>query len=163
MIPEFRVDARQAYAKFSRSGIPEGVRNILRRRLPDLIRDFGARVEQKLDTQLKSRRRLRVRKEMVENPREIVGRVSVVWTGGPEGKMVPQVLESGAKPHVIAARDAQALRFFWPKTGRTMFFKQVMHPGFPGIFYMESTMQEMEPDIVQALRQAYLTAANQRY
>lgn len=35
----------------------------------------------------------------------------------------------GTKPHRIAARRAPALVFFWPKVGRTVFFKSVNHPG----------------------------------
>lgn len=35
----------------------------------------------------------------------------------------------GTKPHVIRARNAPALRFYWPKVGRVVFFKKVNHPG----------------------------------
>lgn len=38
-------------------------------------------------------------------------------------------VHEGARPHVIRARNAPALRFFWPKVGRVVFFKRVNHPG----------------------------------
>lgn len=37
--------------------------------------------------------------------------------------------EEGTRPHTIRARNAPVLRFFWPKVGRVVFFKQVNHPG----------------------------------
>jgi hypothetical protein len=38
-------------------------------------------------------------------------------------------LEHGTRPHVIRARRARYLRFFWRKVGRLVFFKSVNHPG----------------------------------
>lgn len=35
----------------------------------------------------------------------------------------------GTRPHVIRARRAPFLVFFWPKVGRVVRFKQVNHPG----------------------------------
>ena len=34
----------------------------------------------------------------------------------------------GARPHVITARG-KALRFYWPKAGKIVYFKSVHHPG----------------------------------
>lgn len=36
-------------------------------------------------------------------------------------------VSEGTRPHVIAARNAQALRFTW--NGRVVYFKSVNHPG----------------------------------
>jgi hypothetical protein len=38
-------------------------------------------------------------------------------------------VHEGARPHKIRAKHAPALRFFWPKVGRVVFFKSVNHPG----------------------------------
>jgi hypothetical protein len=35
----------------------------------------------------------------------------------------------GTMPHVIRARNAPALRFFWVKVGHWVTFKSVLHPG----------------------------------
>ena len=35
----------------------------------------------------------------------------------------------GARPHVITARSASTLRFYWPKAGKIVYFKSVNHPG----------------------------------
>jgi hypothetical protein len=38
-------------------------------------------------------------------------------------------LEHGTRAHVIRARRARYLRFFWRKLGRVVYFKSVNHPG----------------------------------
>jgi hypothetical protein len=38
-------------------------------------------------------------------------------------------LEHGTRAHVIRARRARYLRFFWRKLGRVVYFKSVRHPG----------------------------------
>ena len=35
----------------------------------------------------------------------------------------------GTRPHIIRVRRAKFLRFYWPKVGRVVYFKQVNHPG----------------------------------
>ena len=146
------VDANRALAKLDR--IPLEVRNSLRAVIPDLTKQLGALVNQKLDTGLKSRTRIQVKQELVENPRNIYGRVAAIWTGDPKASMVPQVLESGARAHEIVAVNASALAFFWPKVGKMVFFKRVMHPGFSGIFYMRDAFNEMRGTIVPKIRDA---------
>lgn len=48
-----------------------------------------------------------------------------VTASAPYAKFVHE----GTRPHIIRARNAQALRFYWPVMGRVVFFKQVSHPG----------------------------------
>jgi len=43
-----------------------------------------------------------------------------------------EVVVYDTRPHVIKARNAQALRFNWPKAGGVVYFKQVHHPGTKG-------------------------------
>lgn len=38
-------------------------------------------------------------------------------------------VENGTKPHIIRARRARFLRFFWTRIGENVAFKQVKHPG----------------------------------
>ena len=149
------VDARKALAKFSPSGIPEQVRSNLRRVIPDLTKRLGANVEARLNTQLQSRNRLKVDKLMREDSSRVIGQVTTVWTGESSKSFIPQILESGAKAHAIVAKNASALAFLWPKVGPGMFFfKQVWHPGFPGIWYMRDAFKEMETEIVSSMTEA---------
>lgn len=154
---EIKVDAEQALARFSPSGIPEQVRSNLRAEIPSLLRELSSRIDANL-AQLKSRKNLQLKGgpqgQMVENANEIVGIAQMTWTGDPKASMVPQVLETGARPHKIRAVNAKALSFFWPKVGSQVFFKEVNHPGFPGINYMERAFQSMQEKIVDRLTQA---------
>ena len=48
----------------------------------------------------------------------------------------------GTRPHVIRAKNAPMLRFYWPKVGRVVYFKQVNHPGTkPNRFYNRALQQ----------------------
>lgn len=40
-------------------------------------------------------------------------------------------VHEGTKPHIIKAKNAPRLVFFWPKMGRVVAFKSVNHPGTP--------------------------------
>jgi len=154
MIPEIQVDARKALLKFSDAGIPEGIRRNLRTVIPDLTKRLGASVEAKLNSELKSRKNIDVKKEMVESPTYLYGRVRVVWTGDQKSNMVPAVLDTGAKAHLIEAKPGSALFFFWEKLGINAAFKAVHHPGFAGINYMQRSLDEMQSEIVNALQKA---------
>lgn len=41
--------------------------------------------------------------------------------------------DQGTKAHVIRARRASALRFFWPKVGRVVYFRSVRWKPGPGV------------------------------
>ena len=151
MTPTVQIDASKALARFSQAGIPEAVRSNLRRMLPSLGKAVGASVEAKLDSKLKSRRSLTVRKEMVENPTAIYARINVMSSRNP---LLPLWLEEGTKAHPIVARNAPALAFFWERMGRMMIVKSVMHPGTPAFGFMAETRAEMGPSIVSAITEA---------
>jgi hypothetical protein len=159
VIPTITVDATKALARFSRAGIPEDVRNNLRRILPDLTKRLSASVEDKLDTELRSRRRLEVRKLMREDPTKIIGQVQTVATAEP--RMLPRWLDTGTRPHLITARNASALFFFWEKMGRWVSFHSVWHPGFPGLNYMQRSFQEMEDEIFRSIEEAARSGARE--
>jgi hypothetical protein len=152
-----QVDASRALAKFSRAGIPESVRRNLRAVIPDLTKRLGAAVDANLDARLKTRRRLTVKKEMVENPTALYGRVTTVANPGPA--LLPLWLEEGTRPHEIAAKNASALFFFWEKMGKNVAFQRVMHPGFPGVHFSRDAFQSMESEIVESLSQAVRAGA----
>lgn len=40
-----------------------------------------------------------------------------------------RIHEEGSRPHVIRAKNAVSLTFFWPKVGRVVHYKSVQHPG----------------------------------
>lgn len=131
---EIKVDATAALARFSPAGIPEGVRNQLRMTIPDLIKEVAKDVDTNLG-ELQSRTRLATVPTMIENANGLTGQLEVAWTGEQEKDFIPQILESGARAHVIEAVNAKALAFTWG--GAQVFFKKVNHPGFPGIRYMQ--------------------------
>ncbi len=147
-----RVGNEDVFSRFGPSGIPVTVRNFLRPAIVGQTKRVGAQVDANLNAGLKSRRRLRVHTEMVENARELIGRVSVVTTAPP--MMLPMWLESGTKAHKIEARNAKALFFFWDKFGKNVSFKSVMHPGFAGVHYMENAFEAMKGDIKSTIRKA---------
>ena len=147
-----KIDAGEALQRFSPAGIPVQVRNNLRAAIPPLMRGLTAEIDSNLSA-LKSRTHLQLRGgpqgQMVENAQGITGRAEMTWTGDPKAAMVPVVLETGAKPHVIAAKNVSALHFFWGAVGGWVFFKQVNHPGFPGIHYMQRAFDSMRSEIVE--------------
>lgn len=48
---------------------------------------------------------------------------------GPQGVSYAKWVHEGTQPHVIYARRAPRLVFFWPKVGRVVAFPKVNHPG----------------------------------
>jgi hypothetical protein len=61
------------------------------------------------------------------HPARITGpwNVSASVSAGGAAKFITK----GTRPHIIRARRAAALHFFWRKAGRDVFFKSVHHPG----------------------------------
>lgn len=53
----------------------------------------------------------------------------------------------GTKPHVIRARRAKFLRFYWPKVGRVVFFKKVNHPGTKANRFLERALNRTAREI----------------
>jgi len=47
----------------------------------------------------------------------------------PKGYTLLDVLEFGARPHLIEAKNEDALSFFWKKFGKQVAFRKVNHPG----------------------------------
>lgn len=50
-------------------------------------------------------------------------------------------VELGTRPHIIRARNAQALRFRWH--GRTFYAKSVHHPGTPAKSFLRRALREV--------------------
>lgn len=68
-----------------------------------------------------------------------------------DGKQA-RILEEGGKtrPHLIRAKRASVLSFFWPKIGRQAFFYEVHHPGstFKARRVLASSVEEKGTDIL---------------
>lgn len=155
-----KLDAREAIARFdSARGIPVSVREALRPALIGLTQRLGAKVEKNLNTGLKSRTSLIVRKELVEDANGVVGRVTTVSSRNP---LLPLWLEEGTRAHAIEARNAKALYFFWEKLGVNVAFKRVMHPGFAGIHYTVNAFSEMEDEIKSTINRAVADGLGER-
>lgn len=68
---------------------------------------------------------------IAEIPAKPTGPFSVstgVTAGGRDAPYAIPVHE-GSRPHIIRARRAPMLRFFWEKAGRNVAFRSVNHPG----------------------------------
>lgn len=158
MVVAVQVDGK-VEAKYSR--LPESVRASLRAAIPDLTRQLAGIVRAKLSPGVlfKTTNRLlpAIRATMIENTSEIYGKV-YVDDSFPE--VVAHTLESGSRPHIIKAKNAPSLYFFWPKVGHFVSFKQVNHPGFEGRSYMHSSAEEFKPVITARLREAILGPIN---
>lgn len=150
-----KVDSSKALIKFGPQGIPEAVRRNLRRIIPDLTKRLGAAVDANLTAGLKTRASLTVKKEMVENPTALYGRVTTVSSKNP---LLPLWLESGTKAHDIVA-TGPALAFFWPKVGKQMFLKKVHHPGTAPGNFSANAFHAMEAEIKAALTSAVRAGA----
>ena len=157
MQPTIQVDATKAFAKFSDAGIPQAVRNNLRAVLPQLGQQVGAGAEHRLDSGLKSRTTITINKQMVENPSQIS--VRIFATSPTANGLLPSYLESGTRPHPITGNPW--LAFFWDKIGQFVALPRVNHPGFAGIHYMQNTMAEQEPNIVNTVSEAVKRGLNQ--
>lgn len=142
--------------------LPESLRSQLRSRIPDLTRALAERVRSKLapGTLFKTTTHLlpAIKSQMVENAAEIYGRVYV--DPSMFKPVVAHTLESGSRAHVITARNAPALSFFWEKLGRRVSFRSVNHPGFVGRSYMQSSLDEMKAEITAGLEQSVIEAWN---
>lgn len=58
---------------------------------------------------------------------------------------VGHILEGGAKPHVIKPRKKGKNKYLRiPVNGKSLFIKQVRHPGNKAYKFLEGTIQEME-------------------
>lgn len=77
---------------------------------------------------------------------------SIVIDVGPQSvRVYPTVpytpfVEFGTSPHIIRPVNASALHFFIG--GEEVFAKEVMHPGFPGRFFIKRTRDEIKDEVV---------------
>lgn len=68
---------------------------------------------------------------------QVSGTRGTVTAGG-----VARFIENGTRPHIIAARNAKALRFV--RAGTVVFRKSVWHPGTPARPFMEQARNRAE-------------------
>lgn len=162
MTPTVEIHPGAVMRRFEAGSIPEDVRNSLRMSIPPLTQRLADRVRAKLvpGVLFKTSTRLlpAVRSRMIENAKQITGRVDIDPSKFPE--VVAQTLESGSRPHVIEARNAAALHFFWARIGKVVNFKRVNHPGFAGRSFMQSSLDEMQGEIVATLTESVVAGIN---
>ena len=78
-----------------------------------------------------------------------------------DGKPLALFLEGGTRPHIITARRARVLKFFWRKAGRVVFRYRVRHPGTRPYHFIrrsaeaasEATEKELRREMQQLARQ----------
>lgn len=155
MVDRLTIDvAGKAFVEFPK--LTEKTRARMRSEIPFLTKKLADRVRQKLapGALFKTTTRIlpAVKSEMVENTKEIYGRVYIDKSMFPN--VVAHTLESGSRAHEIAAKNASALFFFWPRLGANVAFKRVWHPGFPGRSYMQSSLDELKADLAAQLSNA---------
>lgn len=151
MEPTINVDLSKAQLRFSPAGIPETVRSNLRRLIPQLAHNITAAINNRMNTQLKSRNTLTVTEKMRENPSKITMEIQII---SPSAKgLLPAYLELGTAPHEIVPRNAQFLRFALGGVIE-VFAKKVQHPGTRPYLFMEQTVAEFMGDIQGTLNEA---------
>lgn len=60
-----------------------------------------------------------------------------VYSDAPYGRWA----DTGARPHVIRARNVEYMRFYWRKVGRVVYFKKVNHPGQKGKHWLTEPLR----------------------
>lgn len=59
---------------------------------------------------------------------------------------------TGGRPHIIRARRAKTLRFYWPKAGKVVFPIQVNHPGNKGTHWWDKVLDRHTAILSAVLR-----------
>jgi hypothetical protein len=150
MQPTINVDLSKALLRFGEAGIPEQVRTNLRRLIPPLAINFTAQVNNRLNTQLKSRNSLTVTNEMRENRNQITAKIQIVSS---TNQLLPTYLELGTRPHGIDPVNAQFLHFALGGVIE-VFAKHVEHPGTRAYHFLEDTLVEFKSEILDTMQQA---------
>ena len=151
MQPTINVDLSKALLRFSNAGIPEQVRNNLRRLIPGMGHTITNAINNRLNTQLKTRRTITVVEQMRENANQIVMRIAIESPSA-EG-ILPKYLELGTKPHPIYPVNVSFLRFALGGVIE-VYARKVMHPGTRPYLFMDQTVAEFKNDILGMLNDA---------
>jgi hypothetical protein len=136
------VDPRKASEKLN--ALPSAVRDNLRSLMPLVATTLSGSINQKLDTELKSQGRLRVKAQMREGARDISVTVSLVADPGP--RLLPDWLEHGTRAHPIYGKPF--LAFDWEKLGKHVVFRSVQHPGTQAYQFMARSLEEVRGDVL---------------
>jgi hypothetical protein len=118
---------RDIHGRFTK--VVDGMPFTMRQRVQMLMRSLREAVRSETPGGLK--RYVGYRTEVLsQKPANVVGRV--ILKKAPSPPYPPKIWDyiiEGTRPHVIRARNAQALHFYWAKMGQDVFFKSVQHPG----------------------------------
>ena len=145
----------------TRELVRKDLRRIMKRRMIELMRHYRADVKNNVPG------RGGLKKYVVGRLTGITrgwrGEIRLNEPGKPYPKFLWDIIIGGSRPHPIVAKNAKALRFFWAKLGKVVFFKSVKHPGtkpndFPSdVFrrvskrYTTTTSQNIAADIIAKL------------
>lgn len=90
--------------------------------------------------------------------------LSASW--GPKGQGVKAVvMEHGSKPHIIRAKNAKTLAFFWPRPkgpGKMVYPVQVNHPGTKPYHYVKKSADAVERSFRNAVDRIVRTELHRR-
>jgi hypothetical protein len=147
------VDPRKASEKLN--ALPAAVRENLRSLMPLVATTLAGSINQKLDTELKSRGRLHVKAQMRETTKNIGVTVSFVADPGPN--LLPDWLEHGTRAHPIVGKPF--LAFHWEKLGKHVVFRSVQHPGTQAYQFMTRSLDELRGDVIVEISDVVKKAA----
>jgi len=68
-------------------------------------------------------------------------------------------VDGGTKPHKIAAKNVEFLRFYWPRVGKWVAFKSVNHPGTRPAAFRAAAIQRFGQTAPAVIEQAMADAA----
>ncbi len=148
MEPTINVDLSKAILRFSNAGIPEQVRNNLRRLIPNMGHTITNAINNRLNTELKSRRTIMVTEKMKESPTQLTMEIAI--TSESAAGLLPTYLELGTRPHEIKPVNFQFLHFTLGGVIE-VYARKVMHPGTRPYLFMEKTVAEYKNDILEML------------
>lgn len=65
--------------------------------------------------------------------------------------LIAYILSEGAKPHVITARNAPYLHFYWERRAKWIVTRSVNHPGYDGTRYLSVAWKETQRKVWGAM------------
>lgn len=116
------------------------------RRMPREILEQGSAT---IEMDLKRNVPVRTGKLRDSITREVYDSNAIIRTSSGYGRFV----NDGTRPHIILPRFGRFLRF--EINGRVIYAKRVHHPGFTGRRFVEATLAESMPKIIELIKRIW--------
>ncbi len=116
------------------------------RQMPRLMLEQGSAV---IENDLKRNVPVRTGRLRDSITREVFENHAIVRTNSGYGRYV----NDGTQPHIIYPKHGRFLRF--EIEGKTIYAKRVRHPGFTGRHFVESTISESLPKIIELIKRIW--------